>query len=78
MSTEETKALLTPPERTAVDQSYRGISRVDDGGIGLVSDLRRAPVRIQGQVADPLSLREALSVLHEIVSSDMRYKPKDR
>jgi len=73
MSTDEPKK-----GRTNVQQSYRGQSRVDDDGVRLVSDLRRTAVRVRGTVKDPVAVREALSVLHEIVRSDLRYKPKDR
>ncbi len=74
MSTEEPKK----PSRTNVQQSYRGASKVDDAGVSLVSDLRRSEARVEGTLKDPIAVREALSVLHEIVRSDMRYKPKDR
>lgn len=63
--------------RTSVTQRYRGASRVDDA-LRLVSDADRAPVRVRADLDDPVPVREALSVLYEIVQSDLRYKPKDR
>ena len=65
-------------ERTAVTQRYRGASAVDESVVRLVGDLHRQPVRVQGQIREPVLFREALSALYEVVKSDLRYKPKDR
>ena len=65
-------------DRTSVTQRYRGTSAVEQGVVRLVSDLQRQPVRVSGRLKDPLRFREAMSALHEIVRSDLRYKPKDR
>lgn len=64
--------------RTEISQRYRGASQVGAGAVRLVADLERAPVRVDGRIREPLLVREALSALHAIVRSDMRYKPKDR
>jgi hypothetical protein len=72
MSTDERKEA-----RTTVAQRYAGSSAVTDT-VRLVADRRRSPVRVQGTVRDPIPFREALSVLHGIVASDLRYTPKDR
>lgn len=69
-------------EHTNIQLSYAGPSSVaaDDAGalVKLSANLQRDPVRAAGAIADPLRMREALSVLHGIVSSDFRYVPKDR
>lgn len=41
-------------------------------------DLHREPTFFRGQLARPLVFREAMSALHDVVVSDLRYKPKDR
>ena len=76
MSTDEP----TPTEeaRTTITQRYRGASTVDESAVRLVADASREPVQVHGRVRDPILFREALSALYDIVSSDLRYKPKDR
>lgn len=68
--------------RTAMDLAYTAESRcVASGGteaISLVGNKNRDPVRARARVKDPVRLREALSALHAVVASDMRYVPKDR
>lgn len=68
--------------RHAYTFHYRDQSRVADEGEGarlaLFADLDRDPVRATGRITDPIAVREALSTLHAIVQSDLRYKPKDR
>lgn len=70
--------MSTETPRTPVEQRYAGASVSDEQGIRLAADLRRAEARATAKVKDPILLREALSVIHEIVQSDLRYKPKDR
>lgn len=41
-------------------------------------DASREPVWFQGTVRDHLPFREAISALHDVVVSDLRFKPKDR
>ena len=41
-------------------------------------DTLREPTFFVGEVADHLPFREAISALHHVVISDMRFKPKDR
>jgi hypothetical protein len=41
-------------------------------------DTLREPTFFTGEVADHLPFREAISALHHVVVSDMRFKPKDR
>ncbi|MCA9662714.1 MAG: SWIM zinc finger family protein [Myxococcales bacterium] len=69
-------------ERTPVALSYRGASQVisDEGGsrLALFVNRERDPVRLKGTIKAPLLVREALSCLYDVVSSDFRYVPKDR
>lgn len=68
--------------RSAHTFHYAEQSRVADDGEGarlaLFTDRDRDPVRARGTLRDPIAVREALSTLHAIVQSDLRYKPKDR
>ena len=41
-------------------------------------DTLREPTFFVGEVADHLPFREAISALHHVVVSDLRFKPKDR
>ena len=71
------------PETTSVHLSYSGVSTVitaEEGTsqVALYTNLNRDPVKVEGKVANPLRLREALSVVYGIVASDFRYVPKDR
>lgn len=63
--------------RTSIPQVYAGSSAVTDT-VRLVADRDRSPVRVEATVREPIPFREALSVLHGVVASDLRYKPKDR
>lgn len=45
---------------------------------GFAPDTLRQPTYFVGEVADHLPFREAMSALHHVVVSDMRFKPKDR
>lgn len=61
---------------------YLGESRaVSDAGatrLGFVPDTLREPTFFTGKVAHHLPFREAISALHHVVVSDLRFKPKDR
>lgn len=69
-------------ERMQVNLRYKGTSQVFDEGDGarvaLFSNTYRTPVHAQGVLKDPIRVREAMSVLYEVVKSDFRYVPKDR
>jgi len=41
-------------------------------------DNLRPPTFFQGQLSQNLPFREAMSALHEVVESDMRYRPRDK
>ena len=78
----EAPAEETAAPRTAVTLHYQGASQLAaEGGeatLALVGDRGRPPVRAHGELKDPLRLREALSALHDVVSQDHRFIPKDR
>lgn len=64
------------------DHRYAGASRLsEDSGNNTLSfspDLLRPPTFFRGAVRDSLAFREAMSALHDVVVSDLRFKPKDR
>lgn len=72
---------LTDP-RTPITLTYGGASQLvagdADARLALFSNTRRPEVRADAKVKDPLTLREALSCLYEVVSSDFRYVPRDK
>ncbi|TWT92957.1 hypothetical protein [Neorhodopirellula pilleata] len=46
--------------------------------IALSPNLRRDRVSFDGRLKDPLAFREAVSALHDVVVSDLRYVPADK
>ncbi len=46
--------------------------------LGFAPDVLRSPTFFVGKVARHLPFREAISALHHVVVSDLRFKPKDR
>ncbi len=64
------------------DYAYRNQSSVtntaDKSGMSFSPDLSREPTFFRGEVAQSLGFREAMSALHRVVVSDLRFKPKDR
>ncbi len=62
--------------------AYKGRSRIvrQPGklALSLAPNLRRDRVSFVGRLRQPLRFREAISALHDVVISDLRYKPKDR
>jgi hypothetical protein len=62
--------------------AYYGRSGVRSGpdglAISLAPNLRRDRVSFAGTLRTPLRFREAVSALHAVVVSDLKYKPKDR
>ncbi len=65
-----------------VNLAYRGRSAVTSSPTGLAvalaPNLRRDRVSFEGVLRDPMRFREAVGALHEVVVSDLRYKPRDR
>src|SRR5215216_4938026 len=62
--------------------AYRGRSGIVQTNVGLAvslaPNLRRDRVSFVGTLKQPLRFREAVSALHDVVISDLRFKPKDR
>lgn len=62
--------------------SYKGSSSVDQGpyrtAMSFSPDVKREPTYFTGELAKPLAFREAMSALHDVVVSDLRWKPKDK
>ncbi len=62
--------------------AYRGksaiVSNMAGLAVALAPNLRRDRVSFDGVLLDPLSFREAMGALHDVVVSDLRYKPRDR
>lgn len=69
-------------ERLAVKMGYTSPSGlVTENGkekLALCGNVYRTPVSFKGRLKEPLVVREALSALYDVVSSDFRYVPKDR
>lgn len=64
------------------EHRYAKTSAVAEGAHGsalsFAPDLLRSPTFFRGAVRDALSFREAMSALHDVVVSDLRFVPKDR
>ena len=60
--------------------AYKGRSGLDERVMALsfAPNLRRDRVSFGGDLLDPLRFREAVSALHAVVVSDLKFKPKDR
>ncbi|HKS16152.1 MAG TPA: SWIM zinc finger family protein, partial [Planctomycetota bacterium] len=60
---------------------YFGRSRVERGAnayaVTFAPNLSRPPVSFDAELAQPLRFREAISALHHVVISDLRFQPKD-
>ena len=61
---------------------YFGNSEVDSSpvssGLSFAPDTRREPTFFRGQLKQKLQFRECISALHDVVVSDLRFRPKDR
>jgi hypothetical protein len=61
--------------------AYLGRSGLREGpggaAIALAPNLAREPVAFDAPLLHPLRFREAVSALHDVVISDLRYKPRD-
>lgn len=62
--------------------AYHGHSGLADDGtrqtLALAPNLAREPVAFDAPLRQPLRFREAMSALHDVVISDLRFKKKDR
>ncbi len=65
-----------------VTMAYRGRSGVLAHGtaqtLSFAPNLARDPVAFDAALLKPLRFREAISALHDVVTSDLRYKPRDK
>ncbi len=62
--------------------AYKGHSNVDNRAdhtaLSFAPDGKRKPTFFQGELQQGLAFREAMSALHDVVVSDLRFKPKDK
>lgn len=62
--------------------SYFGHSALSESGSGMtmsfMPNLSREPVAFDAVLKHPLRFREAMSALHDVVVSDLTYKPRDK
>jgi hypothetical protein len=65
-----------------IDFAYRGRSIIRRGpadlAVALAPNLRRDRVGFSGLLRQPLRFREAISAMHDIVVSDLRFQPRDK
>jgi hypothetical protein len=65
-----------------VQYRYAGDSSVShtatSSQLSFMPDSLRPPTYFQGQLLNNLPFREAMSALHEVVESEMRYQPRDK
>ena len=64
------------------DYAYRGSSSVESSSsstqMSFVPDAKREPTFFVAELRQKLEFREAISALHDVVVSDLRFKPKDK
>ena len=64
------------------DYRYSGDSRVENAAsrteMSFAPDLTRSATFFRGELRQSLPFREGMSALHEVVDSDLRWKPRDR
>jgi hypothetical protein len=64
------------------DYKYKGTTAVANLGerteMSFAPDTNRQPTYFAGQLGKSLEFREAISALHDVVVSDLRYQPKDK
>jgi hypothetical protein len=62
--------------------AYAGDTAVENGldhtAMSFAPDTLRQPTYFRGELSKGLAFREAISALHDVVVSDLRWKPKDR
>ncbi len=62
--------------------AYRGHSEIEQSAqrqvFHLVPNLARDPVGLDAPLLKPLRFREAMSALHDVVISDLRFKKRDK
>jgi hypothetical protein len=64
------------------EYSYAGSSTVQNRGdstaLSFAPDVKRPPTFFSGELRQNVAFREAISALHDVVVSDLRFKPKDK
>ncbi|MBV9924754.1 MAG: SWIM zinc finger family protein [Acidobacteria bacterium] len=64
------------------EHTYRGSSAVsstaDRTSMSFAPDVTREPTFFKGRLRRRIEFREAISALHDVVVSDLRFKPKDK
>lgn len=64
------------------EHAYRGSSAVastaDRTSVSFAPDVTREPTYFTGRLRRRIEFREAISALHDVVVSDLRFKPKDK
>ena len=61
--------------------TYKGNTSINDGAntqMTFSPDTKRPPTFFVGELRQNVAFREAISALHNVVVSDMRFKPKDK
>jgi hypothetical protein len=62
--------------------SYKGNTGITDSGtntqMSFSPDTKREPTYFVGELRQKIPFREAISALHDVVVSDLRFKPKDK
>lgn len=64
------------------DFAYGGSSSVENSSgstsMSFAPDVKREPTFFRAELGKPIAFREAISALHDVVVSDLRFKPKDK
>ncbi len=64
------------------EYAFKGSStvanRADSTDLSFSPDTKREPTYFSGELRKGIAFREAISALHDVVVSDMRFKPKDK
>jgi hypothetical protein len=58
--------------------TYKGNTSISDTRMSFSPDTKRPPTYFIGELRQNINFREAISALHQVVVSDMRFKPKDK
>jgi hypothetical protein len=62
--------------------AYKGSTAVNNQGdrtqMSFSPDTKRPPTYFIGELQQNVAFREAISALHDVVVSDLRFKPKDK
>ena len=61
-----------------VHLAYLGRSGLTGNTLSLAPNLTREPVSFNAPLTQPLRFREAISALHDVVISDLRFQPRDK